>query len=642
MSQLTIDKIINKCIFKLEVIIFFCNKEVFMKSLAKLSTLLLTALLLAGMFASCNNTTTLNESTLPSESSATISRTESTYKIIADSESDYVIIRPTTIEDELNDAVKAFRVNIKEKTDVRLSIRDDFIAKDEEIPASAKEIIIGKTNRTESSEALAALKEKDYSISARNDRVVIIGGSDAATIEALEYFTQNYVDATSKKIELSSNTNETVHYSYRIGTVTLNGVALNKYSVIYDDNDLLAKYAAENFATYLKDISGYDLSTCSDKAAESTYELLIGNTNRVASSSVNTSEMAHGEYALTACGDKIVIAANGYMVGAGASSLINDYILASENGESVNIEIAQNAENRKFDFKKAENAILLIGDGMGFNQINATILNGLANFYPATLPATGMVSTYSYSESGNKSTTDSAASATALATGYKSINGRLGLNRNGDSVQNVRELAASLGAKTAILSNDLITGATPAAFLVHTDSRKNTDEIQRQINELTGSGAVTIAKGSIPSDTYIDQLKDALTKISSDGSRFFMMAEETRCDAGGHSNVIDKVYDAVNNINDLSAYLIEFVILHPDTILIITADHETGGLSISDTESGKAEFTTTGHTNSAVPFFAIGYNTDQLGAASHLNNVQIAKFIAKIYGDSAFGNPYAE
>ena len=92
---------------------------------------------------------------------------------------------------------------------------------------------------------------------------------------------------------------------------------------------------------------------------------------------------------------------------------------------------------------------------------------------------------------------------------------------------------------------------------------------------------------------------------------------------------------AVNRYNDAIAYVIEFVLMHPDTALIITADHETGG--VRKLNDGRFIFTRTNHTNTDVPLFALGYGTEALTKEVN-NNVNIAKFIAGIFGESNFGD----
>ena len=200
--------------------------------------------------------------------------------------------------------------------------------------------------------------------------------------------------------------------------------------------------------------------------------------------------------------------------------------------------------------------------------------------------------------------------------------------------KNVRELACEKGARTAILTTDVITGATPAGFTAHCDSRKSTELIQSQIDELIKTGKIDFCEGSV-GNSLTAKAKEALSLISADGSSFFMMLEEAYIDKNSHKNKYPEMISAVKRYNDAIAYVIEFVIMHPDTALIITADHETGG--VFKLSNGSYTFTRTTHSNANVPIFTLGYGTEEL-TNGVCNNVNIAKFVARIFGESSFGD----
>ena len=200
--------------------------------------------------------------------------------------------------------------------------------------------------------------------------------------------------------------------------------------------------------------------------------------------------------------------------------------------------------------------------------------------------------------------------------------------------KNVRELACEKGARTAILTTDVITGATPAGFTAHCDSRKSTELIQSQIDELIKTGKIDFCEGSV-GDSLTAKAKEALSLISADGSSFFMMLEEAYIDKNSHKNKYPEMISAVKRYNDAIAYVIEFVIMHPDTALVITADHETGG--VFKLSNGSYTFTRTTHSSANVPIFTLGYGTEEL-TNGVCNNVNIAKFVARIFGESSFGD----
>ena len=200
----------------------------------------------------------------------------------------------------------------------------------------------------------------------------------------------------------------------------------------------------------------------------------------------------------------------------------------------------------------------------------------------------------------------------------------------------MRELAHDAGAKTAVITTDVITGATPSGFLCHHTSRNDTSILQKQIDKVIADKKVDVARGSV-GDDLTKETRAALSTISAGGGSFFAMIEGAYIDKRSHNNDTRGVYNTVIRFNDCIAYVIGFVMLHPTTALIITADHECGGLT-KNTETGAYEFTSDNHTHAAVPYFAMGYGTDEFVSSKPvLDNVETAKFIAKIFGASAFG-----
>lgn len=551
----------------------------------------------------------------------------------------YTIVRETDYTDDYRNCLKALRTGIEERVGVKLDISEDFIySTTPDITKPACEILVGNTNRPESVKYLSELREKDYVVTYENERVIILGGNAASTMLAVEYFLDNFVSREDKSIVVYTNRVDLVRHEYEVGIVNLNGVRITDYSIVYPEGNTLAKYAAENFSAALHDAAGVKLTVVSDSEtdAEKTHEILIGATNRTESTVLSNITVLDGEYLLSSIGSKIVSLGNGYMVGGGVGVLLNDMIRSGERGTDISVTVSENTETYQFVFSEARNAILMIGDGMGRNHILAAKKEGMEVFYADTLPSVGTCTTYSYSVKplGAATYTDSAASATALATGYKTINGYVGLDNVKRSHQNVRELAATKGAKTAVLTTDVITGATPAGFTAHTNSRKNTQEIQDQIDALISGGNIEFCEGSV-GNALTSKAAEALATISADGSSFFMMLEEAYIDKNSHNNDYDGMVMAVNRYNDAIAYVIEFVLMRPDTVLIITADHETGGVTKLNNNTFK--FTRTTHSNTDVPIFALGGGADTLLKDLKCDNTDVAKFIASVFGESAFG-----
>ena len=398
--------------------------------------------------------------------------------------------------------------------------------------------------------------------------------------------------------------------------INLNGVRLINYKVIYPSSPTAFEtHAVKLFIDMIKENTGIKLSSASDAADETEYEILVGNTNR--SESVSAPEA--GYYSLFTSGTKIVCNGQYHLVGAGLYEIASRIPKGTDN---LALNVSGSQAPRLHTYKEATSVILMIGDGMGFNTIEMAKANGICpDFYAEALPVHGTVSTLNV----YGGVTDSAAGATAIATGFKTKNGYLGMDKNGVSLKNVRELAHEKGAKTAIITTDVLTGATPAAFLAHHTSRSDSTVIQNQINALRSEKKVNLCLGS-RSDTLLSGTKDAINIISNDGSRFFIMIEEAHIDKHSHDNKETDASNAVKRMNDVVAYCMTFTVFNPDTALVITADHETGGIQ---NVSGSYVYTTGDHSAAPVPIYACGGGTEVLG--SNIINTDTADFLFSIF-----------
>jgi alkaline phosphatase len=296
--------------------------------------------------------------------------------------------------------------------------------------------------------------------------------------------------------------------------------------------------------------------------------------------------------------------------------------------------------------KEAKNFIILIGDGMGVYQTrlfeamenNRKYSDGEDIFYGYYLPY------FAYSRTNSLSgTTDSAAGSTALATGYKTKNRYVGIDINREELQSITELAASLGKSTAIMSTTSETNATPAGFSAHVIDRGYEDDIaadQAAMKESLGtifccgdhplnrSGIKTVEKNII---AHLDTLDN-----NEDG--FFLMYEEGHIDINAAQNLIDETFKCVIRFNQIIATFMEYAYYHPETAVIITADHETGDLKPN--ANGEYEFGTTDHTSDNVPVFVHGYGMEIFDGKT-IENVQIPKTLAAFMGVDDFGDQTA-
>ena len=113
------------------------------------------------------------------------------------------------------------------------------------------------------------------------------------------------------------------------------------------------------------------------------------------------------------------------------------------------------------------------------------------------------------------------------------------------------------------------------------------------------------------------------------------MFEAAYIDKRAHSNDLAQVRKMVTRYNDVASYVIEFALFHPDTALVITADHETGGIEYNE-KNGTYYFTSGDHTHDDVPVHAIGGGTEKFKGVT-VDNTDIAKFLASIFGATSFG-----
>lgn len=318
------------------------------------------------------------------------------------------------------------------------------------------------------------------------------------------------------------------------------------------------------------------------------------------------------------------------------------------------------------------NVILMIGDGMGFNHIKAAE-SRYGELFMTSAQTKGEVTTFSRYLFG---ATDSAAAATALATGVKTDNGNVG-QYLGKEKQSMTELAVSLGMSTAILATEGVDGATPAGFSAHTNSRNDIDgilddQLASNIDVFIGSNIERYSSLSekiekagysfFDSMSTLDMTKDkvfasfeeipledqgdakptladlaikTLDKISVNEKGFFMMIEESHIDKCSHNNDLDGAIMHVKAYDNTIKAVVEYAQKIGNTIVIVTADHETGGLQYNgekDSELNNSMYTLTSHSTANVPYFVFG-NIDY-EFAKVMDNTQIARLCQAVIGAS--------
>ena len=536
---------------------------------------------------------------------------------------------------------------------------------DEELPTpdGMPEILIGETNREESKAATAKLRTGEYKIEYNKStkNVVIAAGSSTALGTAVDTFFKKNLDTTKRYLAIPDDYTAEKFLDYPIQSAVINGVTIQEYTIVYPKNaDLVTKYAAQNLVDYLVTNMGVKLTMNDDSKAEKQYEILIGETKRSASKTSTSAKS--GQYILMKKDDKIVMKGDGIYVGAAVGAFASKYLPINGKKKELTINnLPTTATAQTYTFPTTyKNAIIMIGDGMGFNHVEAAKNAGMGDFYAEQFPNKGKARTRSQSViDGNSGYTDSAAAATALATGYKTLNGRVGVDKSGNKLKNIRELADEKGAKTAVVTTDVIGGATPGGFLAHNKNRKvnnvTNPDIVKEIENLIAQKKVEYTMGresdsySAPNPDILTGARDALDIIAAGGSQFFLMVEGAYIDKRSHQDDIEGCVASVKQYNEVIAYISTFVFCHPETVLIVTADHETGALTKDSNAKYGYKYTNRDgtnssggayrqHTNNDVPVYALGPKTEYFNN-QRVENVCIPHFAAKAFGDNAFGDP---
>lgn len=277
--------------------------------------------------------------------------------------------------------------------------------------------------------------------------------------------------------------------------------------------------------------------------------------------------------------------------------------------------------------ESAKYVFVMIGDGMGVNQRKAAeiYLNASGKgLVMEKFPYSGLTVTDSVS-----GLTDSAAGGTAIACGFKTKNGMLGILPDGKRLQSIAEYARDKGMKIGIITSDHINGATPSAFYAHVDARKKYSEIASFMplsgfdlfagnkiltdkpeddpyKALTEKGykvirdfkdidnarncklffSADISNVIDRRDTNSPELKDILGKaidILDNEKGFFIMLEGAKIDWGGHGNDLAAGVKELVDFDNAVKTAYDFYKKNPsETLIVVTADHETGGLELSD------------------------------------------------------------
>ncbi len=307
-----------------------------------------------------------------------------------------------------------------------------------------------------------------------------------------------------------------------------------------------------------------------------------------------------------------------------------------------------------------KNVIFLIGDGMGYGTLDAARLDR-ESLYLDAITENGGVAGSVCTTNLYGDITDSAAAGTALATGYLTKNTVLGLTENLEPVMNLGEYMKQLGKKLGLVTTTYVLDATPAAFAAHTDVRGNFTAIAKDflalgVDVVQGGGrsyltetvadengnaktlielaqsqygytyaknlqemnAVTsgklwgiyqeenmpwVSENSTTDPTLAQMTTKSLELLESEDG-FFLMVEGSKIDLAGHSNSAEDTRLETLAFDDAIKVAMDYADTHPGTLVIITADHETGGVRVA--QDGTISYYTTSHTDELVPYYAYG------------------------------------
>ena len=418
------------------------------------------------------------------------------------------------------------------------------------------------------------------------------------------------------------------------GGTTINGVSLDKYTLVYDqDSPDYCLRAAEYIQQQIMERTGIEIPVCEADSGSYDHEIIVGKSDRGIAKHLPDKYQKNEFYIMAQDGD-IALAGDYFLIAAAAYYFVETYIP----GKSFESTVPEGISIHEPITETPNNFIFLIGDGMGVNHTklfgtlpmpgDVPYHDGEDVFYGYYLPYQGLV--YTYSLSG---TTDSAAGATALACGVKTFNGYVGKDENLENVQSLTELAASKGMATAVMSTDLMTGATPAGFSAHAEDRDDSDDILACQRDMMQKNGTIFECGLHGTEEYQEDIAGVLERLEESENGFFLMYEEGYIDKFSHKWNLEDTYASMFRFNQVIGMLMEYAFYHPDTFLLITADHETGGLTI---DGGEPEYNHDGHTNADVPIFAYGQGAEAF-RDYHGENVDIPKTIAKLWGVDDFG-----
>lgn len=324
--------------------------------------------------------------------------------------------------------------------------------------------------------------------------------------------------------------------------------------------------------------------------------------------------------------------------------------------------------------KPVENVIFMIGDGMGFPQISAAWVANRGKLNMDRFPVVGMARTWC----ANRLITDSAAAGTALASGTKTTKGTVGMNPVGEKTDSLVAHASRMGKSTGVVVTCDVTDATPAAFFSHVPNRSMGFEIASFLPEsgidFVAAGGLSKVENRPDGRNLLDEMEKDGYQIIRDGEKlagaqgnkvcailapdhwpepqkrgdllgkavmkgldvlsrnekgFFLMVEGSKIDKAAHKNNLALMLEETLDFDQTVGKVLAWAAAHPGTLVVVTADHHTGGLTLlgGDTKKGEVvcHFSSENHNEIAVPVFAFGAGAENFSGV--YENTELCKKI---------------
>lgn len=329
---------------------------------------------------------------------------------------------------------------------------------------------------------------------------------------------------------------------------------------------------------------------------------------------------------------------------------------------------------------KPKNVIFIVGDGMGTSQVYCSVVDqGANNSNFLRFPFSGFSRTYS----NNKYTTDSGAGGSALMTGHKVDNYHIAQANDGTNYPSLFVKAHEQGLSTGFVVVCNALDATPAATYAHVPDRKMFDAISMQmalcshdvmiggnmeywrpenrkdgyspldtlkargysvattlkeVKHAKGSKLVALLSEKDPAtqpargEMLLPGVKKALDMLSRNDKGFALMIEGSQIDWAGHNNDSAYLVAEMRDFESMLGYVLDWAQKDGNTLVVVTADHETGGLALLDgsiqDRRSEMKFTTGGHSGVMVPVFSFGPGAERFSGIHQ--NIDIPHIISQL------------